>query len=163
MLGCGAKRIGTLRSSPMRRAELARALAGGPVIVDCVMVDGCPGHVRTVTLYPDHRVNVELEVWGMDEGGLYFWAQFPDREAAVAYLEGYLGRAFTSWRSCTDVYPPRPVVDSHDAHRILIRALSEQRVSLPEPSLFCLSNGDWWRQFLPFPSLYRGCVGRPWA
>ncbi len=142
----------------MRRAELARALARGSVIIDRVTVVGCPGHVRTVTLHPDHRVNIEFEVWGVDEGGLYFWARFPDREAAVAHLQGYLGRALGDWRPGECLYPPRPTVDSDEAHRLFTQALREQRVPLPDPTLFGLSNGDWWRQHLPFPSRYRAWV-----
>lgn len=65
------------------------------------------GFVRTTTLHEGNRACVAFESWGMDEGGLYFWATFPTKDAMVACIESFLNLRMPQWPPDVE-YPERP-------------------------------------------------------
>lgn len=141
----------------MRRSELERLLAvgaGHSFQVEVREVAGCPGFVRTVWLHRGGGVLVEFDLWGMDEGGLYFRGQLSSVDQAVAYLELYLGRRFCDWSAADARYPPRPAeVGTPRSLERFLSALREGRILLPDPEHFTSALGSW-RQHVPLPSRY---------
>jgi hypothetical protein len=133
----------------MRRSELRALLFANPshaCTVDRRPVEG--GYERLVTLERGNRVVIELNVFDNDEGGLRFVADFETLEEAIAATEKFLGSPFATWP--TGMESASAVVE-HDRFKA---ALTSGSIALPDPSVFRLHGGDYWREFLPFPSRY---------
>ena len=132
--------------------ELERCLSLGldhACVVDVQLVPEAPGYVRTVSVHAGRRVNIEFDVWGMDEGGLYYWASFESLGAVVACLEPYLGRPLAKWRCLgPETYPERrPETGTEQGHRRFEELLGRGGPPLPAHGEF-RTQSTYWLQFL---------------
>ncbi|QDU27861.1 hypothetical protein ETAA8_29520 [Anatilimnocola aggregata] len=114
--------------------------------VDVRPVDGAPGYVRTTTISEGNRVIIEFDVWGMDEGGLYYRAEFATLQEAVECVEEYIGRPLLEWEHAD--YPPRPPeAGTEESHRWFRDLLVQGGPTLPPRGDFQTSS-DYWLQFM---------------
>jgi hypothetical protein len=148
----------------MTSEDLARALSVGRSHSYVAEIRGlleAPGYVRTTALYEGNRVCVAFERWGMDEGGLYFWASFPSLEAMVTCIESFLGSPITSWPLLAE-YPERPpATDEAATARSFIDLLKLGRLPLPSCGGFEARGSSYWLQFLGRTSAERGDAADP--
>jgi hypothetical protein len=131
--------------------DIARALSVGPshsyVAEICGLVEA-PGYVGTTSLHEGNRACVAFERWGMDEGGLYFWASFPSFDAMVTCIESFLGSPIARWPALAE-YPERPTVpDEAGTAALFIDLLRFGRLPLPPCSGFEARGSSYWLQFL---------------
>jgi hypothetical protein len=135
----------------MTSEELARVLSFGSTHSCCVdvrEVAGAPGYVRMVTLCEGNRVNIEFDVWGLDEGGLYFWGQFGTFDQMLRTIEDYLQRSIQEWQPEPE-YPPRaPETGTAESHRRFRALLTNGGPPLPSLGNFRTQSADW-LQFMP--------------
>jgi hypothetical protein len=117
------------------------------VCVDVRSVEDSPGYVRTTTLGQGNLVLIEFDVWGMDEGGLYYRADFASLEQAVECVEAYVGSPLREWSH--PAYPSRPPeVGTPRSHEQFRELLARGGPALPACGAFRTSS-DYWLQFLP--------------
>jgi hypothetical protein len=132
----------------MTLEELNAALSVGPMHSCCIdvrHVPEAPGYVRTTALHEGHRVSIEFDVWGMDEGGLYFRAQFRTLAEMVQCMEEYLGRSLAEWRCLgprDDLARPAEAGtrESHEQFRAL---LTSGQPIVPHGRDFTAQPGHW--------------------
>jgi len=137
----------------MTSEELERALSVGSTHSCCVDIRNlpeAPGYVRTTTLHDGNRLNIEFDVWGMDEGGLYFWAGFDMLEQMVCCVEDYLERPIADWQQLgPEDYPPRPAeTGTPESHQQFRTLLESGGPSLPDRGDFHTKD-SYWSQFMP--------------
>jgi hypothetical protein len=135
----------------MTREDLARILTVGAsraCIVESSHLVEAPGFVRTTTLHAGNRACVALESWGMDEGGLYFWATFPTLEAMIACIESFLARPLSQWPAhCA--YPERPTPEEEAAAATrFAEMLRLGRLPVPVCGGFAAQGSSYWLQVL---------------
>lgn len=135
----------------MTKTELLDILSIGAEHACCVDVQNVPavrGYVRTTTVHEYLRVSIEFDVWGLDEGGLYYWGKFATIELLVSSLEAYLGRPLNQWRPLGQLdYPPRPPeTGTAQSHRLFKALLASGRPLAPWDGEFKTSSPYW----LPF-------------
>lgn len=117
------------------------------VCIDVRNLNDAPGYVRTTTLHAGNQVTIEFDVWGLDEGGLYFRAAFATLEAAVKCVEVYVGRPLGEWGQAE--YPPRPAeTGTAESHRQFRELLALGGPALPAGGEF-RTHSDYWLQFMP--------------
>jgi hypothetical protein len=135
----------------MAPEDLARILSIGrwhSCAVDIRNLSEASGFVRTTTLHQGNRVCIAFDTWGMDEGGLYFWATFPTQDAMVACIESFLSLPIAQWPSNTE-YPERhPAVDETGGTDRFIEILRSGRLPLPVCGAFEANGSSYWLQFL---------------
>jgi hypothetical protein len=139
----------------MELDEIKSYLAAGQshsIRIDVSLSGAFPGFVRTITIHEGNKVNIEFEAHGMDEGGAYYWAEYPTLEAAIASLEGYLGKPHAHWEnySRSGFYPVKPDgLDMAESHDLLAKAISVNSPSLPTAEFQLKS--DYWIRFKSDP------------
>jgi hypothetical protein len=118
--------------------------------VDVRPVPEAPGYVRTLTLYAGNRVNLEFDIWGMDEGGLYYWASFDSLSEMIRCVEDYLTRPIAEWRCLGPVeYPAPPSQTERDnSHRKFQQLLGAGGPTLPASGEF-QTGSTYWLKFMP--------------
>ena len=135
----------------MTPEDVARALAVGPSHSYVVEIHGlveAPGYVRTTSLHEGNRACVAFEPWGMDEGGLYFWASFPSVDAMVICIESFLNSPITRWPALAE-YPERPMASAEAAIAgPFIDLLRLGRLPIPHCGGFEARGSSYWLQFL---------------
>lgn len=130
--------------------ELRQVLALTPnhsILLDIRLSSEFPGYVRSVELCEDLRICVSFEVYGLDEGGAYYWGTYFSLESAVRDLEVYLETSLVEWSGeSADSYPPQPQSLNEElkiGHASLKDAISERRVALPKQGAFELRSSYW--------------------
>jgi hypothetical protein len=128
--------------------ELVRSLSVGlthSCCVDIRHVPEAPGYVRTTTLHDGNRVNIEFDVWGMHEGGLYFWAKFETLDQIVSCIEDYLETPISDWRAVgPDDYPTRPLeTGTPESHRRFRELLESGGPAMPACGDFRTQSTHW--------------------
>jgi len=143
----------------MTLEELARFLSVGRTHSCCVDIRGvleAPGYVRTTTLHDGNRVNIEFDDWGMDEGGLYFWAKFETLDKMVRCVEEYLERPLLDWSNLSfssEDYPARPPeTGTPESRRQFLELLENGGPTMPACGDF-QTQSTYWLQFM-----HRGCT-----
>lgn len=130
--------------------DLLRELSVGSehaVCIDVRNLSDAPGYVRTTTLHEGSQVAIEFDVWGLDEGGLYFRADFATLEAAVKCVEDYIGRQLGEWGQSE--YPARPAeTGTAESHHQFRELLACGGPALPASGEF-RAHSDYWLQFMP--------------
>jgi hypothetical protein len=132
----------------VNKEEIEKYLKAGrshSICIDRALSIDFPGFVRTVTIREGIRVSVEYEVHGMDEGGAYYWANFPTLEDAIPVLESFLGKPMESWENFTRTgkYPDKPEgIDASKGHEKLKLAIAGGDATLPPP-VFDLTSSYW--------------------
>lgn len=53
------------------------------VCVDCSLSENYPGWVRTITIESETELQVEFDVYGYDEGGLYVAIEYSDIDTLI--------------------------------------------------------------------------------
>jgi hypothetical protein len=96
----------------VNKEEIEKYMKAGrshSICIDRSLSIDFPGFVRAITIREGKGVSVEHEVHGMDEGGAYYWANFPTLEDAIPVLESFLGRPMESWENFlrSGKYPER--------------------------------------------------------
>ncbi len=115
--------------------------------LDVRPVDGAPAYVRTVSIHKGPRVNIEFDVWGMDEGGLYYWATFESLAAAVDCVADYIQRPISEWDASPD-YPEQPsTTEVQQSQAAFKQLLIEGSLEMPRFGLF-ETKSDYWLQFI---------------
>src|SRR5262249_49578016 len=126
--------ITTQGDNDMTRDEVFRYVSVGrskSVHVDIRLMDEYPGYVRSVIFHDGNRVSVEFELYGFDEGGAYFWAEYPSLDAAIDSVEEFLGVLIEGWQNHnkTGNYPDKPPdLDFSDGHDKLKEAIRNDNV-----------------------------------
>ena len=87
----------------------------------------------------------------MDEGGLYYRAEFATLQGAVECIEAYIGRPLREWQHAD--YPPRPPeTGTPDTHRQFRDLLARGGPTVPACGNFRILS-HYWLRFMP--------LGRP--
>jgi hypothetical protein len=135
----------------MTTEDLARALSVGPshsYIAEIRSLAEVPGIVRATALHEGNRACIAFEPWGMDEGGLYYWASFSSFEAMLACIESFLGSPIARWPARAE-YPRRPrASDEAATGDRFIDLLRLGRLPLPACGGFQARGSSYWLQFL---------------
>jgi hypothetical protein len=109
--------------------------------VDARVVPEFPGYVRTITIFKDNKVIIELNPYGMDEGGPSFSASFTSLDVALASLEAFLGKSPDDWNG---TYPDPPDATSpEEGHQLLRTAISSKTLPLPGGPFALREDGYW--------------------
>jgi hypothetical protein len=127
--------------------ELARILSLGSrraCVVDLRILQEASGFVRTTTLHEGNRVCIAFDTWGMDEGGLYFWAAFPTQDAMISCIEFFLGRPMSQWPLNAEYPQPLPAQTSGTDQ--FIDLLRSGRLPLPTCGVFEAKGSSYWLQ-----------------
>lgn len=102
-----------------------------------------PGMVRGLYFASECFVIVEFEQYGWEEGGAYFYGQYPDYANAVRSIEHYLGKSLTDLSNADGAYPDHPgIVHINVGAGMLADAIATNTVSLPDGARFEL-RGSW--------------------
>jgi hypothetical protein len=136
----------------MIKSELLDILSFNPDHACCVDVQNilaAPGYVRTTTVHEKLRVSIEFDVWGMDEGGLYYWGEFDTVELLILCIEDYLERPIEQWHALgRNDYPIRPPeTGTIESHRFFKTMLASGELPMPSSGNF-KTNSTYWLQFL---------------
>lgn len=106
-----------------------------------------PGYVRSVFLRDGNQVVVEFEQFGFDEGGAYFYAEYPSLTDAVTDLEDFLHFSVTEWRPLSESvdYPAvSGLLEVTEGTRKLAAAIANQTVPLPKRAVYELRGSSYW-------------------
>ncbi|NVJ26125.1 hypothetical protein HUW62_33365 [Myxococcus sp. AM011] len=104
-----------------------------------------PGYVRAVRLLPVSRVSIQCEQFGRDEGGVYYWGDYPSLEDAVAAIEVYLGSPRSVWTGGLSYPGTLASMDSVEGGGRLANAIANGGVPLPLGVVWRLQSGYWSR------------------
>ena len=122
----------------------ALLLTSSALVLNVAHAKGVPGYVRSVLLRDEVHVEVQFDVYDMDEGGAYFRATYENLNAAVAAIEKYLEQPMTSWQIDPPYPQPLAEMDFQGGHEALDAALRGNKLDLPAGAHFELYGSSYW-------------------
>jgi hypothetical protein len=118
----------------------------------CVSIENSiefPGYVRSAYVRPDNQVSIEYEVYGMDEGGTYYWGQYSRLDEALDALVEFLGRPVDDWDELqlSAYYPERDSgADLKKGHAAMNEAVRGGKVPVPAGTQFVLKGCSYYTE-----------------
>jgi hypothetical protein len=106
------------------------------------------GYTRAVYVARDCVVVVEYEQYNSDEGGAYFYGQYPGDAAMISAIEQYLGKPLDQWQLAESrPYPPAPEnMNTHAGTDRLLAAIEGGTVPLPPGVAYELRGCGHWQR-----------------
>jgi hypothetical protein len=118
------------------------------VCVDCSLSENYLGWVRTITIESETELQVEFDVYGYDEGGLYVTIEYSDIDTLINQLEIYFNLKLEQWENFTKSgkYPElKDKVDFEKSGNQLKRDLVDKRLSLPNRGIRYTIKSTYWK------------------
>ena len=116
-------------------------------VIYCDLCDDYIGYVKTVTVMNEKLVRIEYDVYGCDEAGLTYFAEYENIETLIKSIQEYIGKDISDWEniSLTNDYPQELEgdYDINAAHALIAQDMADDKIELPKYGKVSIKEGYW--------------------